>query len=145
VYVVLIGMSHKTAPLELRERLALDDAATLAVERDLLEQGHACEAVALSTCNRTEVYLYAGDSLAALQAAVGRLAEHAGVSAAELEPSVYSHSGDAAIAHLFRVAASLDSMVVGEAQIVAQLKSAYQKACDGGCTNVVFKIGRAHV
>jgi glutamyl-tRNA reductase len=138
VLVVVTGISHKTAPLDLRERLALDEEAALRVSRAVLDSGAACEVVALSTCNRTELYLYASDSLAARQAAVQRLAGEAGVSVGELEPSLYSYSGDAAIAHLFRVTASLDSMVVGEAQIVAQLKAAYQQACEGGCTNVVF-------
>ncbi len=136
--VVVTGISHKTAPLDLRERLALSDEETLRVARELVEEGAACECVALSTCNRTELYLYAGDSLAARQAAVERLSRHAGVAAGELEPSLYSYSGDGAIAHLFRVTASLDSMVVGEAQIVAQMKAAYQQACEGGCTSVVF-------
>jgi glutamyl-tRNA reductase len=138
VLVVVTGISHKTAPLELREKLALDADAALRVGRDLLAHAGACEAVALSTCNRTELYTYAADSLAASQTAVERLAKQAQVPAAELEPSVYSYSGDAAIAHLFRVTASLDSMVVGEAQIVAQMKGAYQAACEGGCTSVVF-------
>ncbi len=136
--VVVTGISHKTAPLELREKLALGEDAALRVGRDLMAHAAACEAVALSTCNRTELYTYANDSLAASQAAVARLAQEAGVAVAELEPAVYSHSGDAAIAHLFRVTASLDSMVVGEYQIVAQMKGAYQAACDGGCTSVVF-------
>jgi glutamyl-tRNA reductase len=138
MHVVVAGISHKTASLELRERLALDEEAALRVSQELLDEGVACEAVALSTCNRTELYLYGRDSLAARQAALARLARHAGVSPGELEPSLYSYSGDGAIAHLFRVTSSLDSMVVGEAQIVAQLKAAYQQACDGGCTAVVF-------
>jgi len=136
--VVVAGISHKTAPLELRERLALDEEASLRVAGELLAEGVACEAVALSTCNRTELYLYGRDSLAARQAALAHLARHAGVASGELEPSLYSYSGDGAIAHLFRVTSSLDSMVVGEAQIVAQLKAAYQLACEGGCTSVVF-------
>ncbi len=138
MYVVVAGISHKTASLELRERLALDEEASLRVAQELLEEGVACEALALSTCNRTELYLYGRDSLAARQAALAHLARHAGVAPGELEPSLYSFSGDGAIAHLFRVTSSLDSMVVGEAQIVAQLKAAYQQACDGGCTSVVF-------
>ncbi len=136
--VVVTGISHKTASLELRERLALDEAGALRMARELLDGGAACEALALSTCNRTELYLYGRDSPAARRAAVERLAQHAGAAAAELEPSLYSYSGDAAIAHLFRVTSSLDSMVVGEAQIVAQMKAAYQQACEGGCTSVVF-------
>jgi len=138
VLVVVAGISHKTAPLELRERLALDEETAVRLARELLDTGVACEAVALSTCNRTELYLYARDSLAARQAALAHMASHAGVDPGELEPSMYSHSGDGAIAHLFRVTASLDSMVVGEAQIVAQMKAAYQQAYEGGCTSVVF-------
>jgi glutamyl-tRNA reductase len=138
VLVVVTGISHKTAPLELRERLALEAGAALELERALLERGGACEAVALSTCNRTELYMFARDSLSARQAAVDLLAAHAGVPPAELAPSTYSHSGEAAIAHLFRVTSSLDSMVLGEYQIVAQLKDAYQMACEGGATSVVF-------
>ena len=138
MHVVVAGISHKTASLELRERLALDEESALRVSQELLDEGVACECVALSTCNRTELYLYGRDSLAARQAALGHLARHAGVAPAELEPSLYSYSGDGAISHLFRVTSSLDSMVVGEAQIVAQLKAAYQQACDGGCTAVVF-------
>ena len=134
--VVVTGISHKTASLVLRERLALDEADALRVAQELLDGGAACEALALSTCNRTELYLYGRDSLAARQAAVERLAHHAGVPVSELEPSLYSYSGDAAIAHLFRVTSSLDSMVVGEAQIVAQVKAAFQQACEGGCTSV---------
>ena len=138
MHVVVAGISHKTASLELRERLALDDEAAVRVSLELLDDGVACEAVALSTCNRTELYLFGRDSLAARQAALGVLARHAGVTPGELEPSLYSYSGDGAVTHLFRVTSSLDSMVVGEAQIVAQLKAAYQLACDGGCTSVVF-------
>ncbi len=138
MHVVVAGISHKTAPLDLRERLALDEAAALHLSQALLDEGEACETVALSTCNRTELYLWARDSLAARQAALAHLARHAGVEPRELEPSLYSYSGDGAISHLFRVTSSLDSMVVGEAQIVAQLKAAYQLACDGGCTAVVF-------
>ncbi len=136
--MVVTGISHKTASLDLRERLALDEQNALRVAQELLESGVACEAVSLSTCNRTELYTYAHDSLAARHACVGALARHAGVADADLESSLYSYSGDGAISHLFRVTSSLDSMVVGEAQIVAQMKAAYQLACEGGCTSVVF-------
>jgi glutamyl-tRNA reductase len=138
VLVVAVGISHATAPLELRERLVLDAPAALGVARALQAAGGACEAVALSTCNRTELYMYVRDSLAARQAALELLAGRAGVSPAALEPSTYSHSGETAIEHLFRVVASLDSMVLGEYQIVAQIREAYDIAREGGCTSVVF-------
>ena len=83
--VVVTGISHKTASLELRERLALDEEQSLRLAQELLDEGSACEAVALSTCNRTELYLYGRDSLAARQAAVAHLARQAGVEVNELE------------------------------------------------------------
>jgi glutamyl-tRNA reductase len=138
MHPIVVGISHKTAPLELRERFALsgDEAACLA--RDLLDCDTVTEAVVLSTCNRTEAYLLAADARVAERFAVGRLAERGGVEVAALRAASQRESDGAAIAHLFRVAASLDSMVVGEAQILAQLKDAYQAACDHGCTSVVF-------
>jgi glutamyl-tRNA reductase len=138
MHLVVVGISHKTAALELRERLALSSDAAARFGRGLLEDEAVAEAVVLSTCNRTEAYLFAGDTLAAERLSVERLAELGGVAAAELRAAAYSYSGDAAIGHLFRVAASLDSMVVGEAQILAQLKDAYQSACGEGCTSTVF-------
>ena len=87
--VVVTGISHKTATLELRERLALDEQGALRMAQELLDGGAACEALALSTCNRTELYLYGRDSLAGRQASVERLAKHAGVPPGELEASRY--------------------------------------------------------
>ena len=136
--VVVTGISHKTASLELRECMALGDEASVDVARTLLNEPGVYEAVALSTCNRTELYMYAADVRSAREAAMHLLAERSAKPRNDVEPSTYSYAGDAAISHLFRVTASLDSMVVGEAQIVAQLKNAYQIACEGGCTNVVF-------
>jgi glutamyl-tRNA reductase len=138
VHLVVVGVSHKTAPLELRARLALGDEEATRFARRLLEHDSVAEALALSTCNRAELYLFADDTLAAEQLALTGLAGLADTTVADLRPSVYSFSGDAAIAHLFRVSASLDSMVVGEAQILAQIKDAYQNACGSGCTSTVF-------
>jgi glutamyl-tRNA reductase len=138
MHLVVVGISHRTAPLELRERLVLPCGEAARLGRRLLGADTVAEAVVLSTCNRTEVYLFAGDTSAAERLAFARLAELGGVDAAELRAAAYTTHGDAAITHLFRVAASLDSMVVGEAQILAQLKDAYRAACDEGCTSTVF-------
>jgi glutamyl-tRNA reductase len=138
MHLVVVGISHRTAPLELRERFALTGDEAARMGRSLLDCDTVAEAVVLSTCNRTELYLFADDTSAAVGLAVGRLAERGGVGPAELAVAAYSSCGDAAIAHLFSVAASLDSMVVGEAQILAQLKDAYQAACGEGCTSTVF-------
>ena len=138
MHPVVLGISHKTAPLELRERLALPCADAVALAGQLLDCETVTEAVVLSTCNRTEVYLLATEPAAARQAAAARLAERGGVSVAALVEASSAADGDAAIAHLFRVAASLDSLVVGEAQVLAQLKGAYEAARAAGCTGAVF-------
>ena len=138
MHPVVLGISHKTAPLELRERLALPCADAVALAGELLDCETVTEAVVLSTCNRTEVYLLATEPAAARQAAAARLAERGGVSVAALVEASSAADGDAAIAHLFRVAASLDSLVVGEAQVLAQLKGAYEAARAAGCTGAVF-------
>ena len=136
--VICVGVSHKTSPVELRERLALDDGQCVHVASGFLHDETIGEAVALSTCNRTELYLYGEDTSAARSAALARLAGCGGATADELEPYAYCHTGPGAIAHLFRVAASLDSMVVGEAQILSQIKTAHQVAGDSGCASVVL-------
>jgi glutamyl-tRNA reductase len=121
-----VGLSHKTAPVEVRERIALDEAEAVRLASSLLASDRIAEVLCLSTCNRTEVYAYAvgADDVRALA-----LRELAGLAdAATLEGCAYTYEGREAIAHLFRVASGLDSMVVGEAQILAQLKSAYQLA-----------------
>jgi len=138
MHPIVVGISHKTAPLELRERLALPGDEAVRLGRDLLDCDTVTEAVVLSTCNRTEAYLFAADVRVAEQLAVGRLAGYGGVEPVALRAAAHSESDGAAIAHLFRVAASLDSMVVGEAQILAQLKDAHQAARDDGCTSVVL-------
>lgn len=115
---VVVGLNHNTAPVEVRER-----AAVRAGEEDALLahlSRHAREVMLLATCNRTEVYLagLSGDPLAAFQGAWG----HA------LEDHLYSYSGEDAVSHLYRVAAGLDSLVIGETQIQGQVKRAWQAA-----------------
>jgi glutamyl-tRNA reductase len=122
--ICLIGLNHRTAPVEVREKFAL--GAVEDMETRLLT-GPVREALVLSTCNRVEL-LVVGDEtqlpghvLDAWAGAVGRTAE-------ELSPHVYVYTGGEAVNHVFRVAASLDSMIVGEPQILGQLKEAYRKS-----------------
>ena len=120
--LVCIGLSHRTAPLEVRELLVLPEDAQVA-----FLQGHAqapVEALLLSTCNRVELYL-AGAAEEALHAARRALCSTAG---RDLDGHLYRHEGEAALRHLFRVSASLDSMVVGEPQILGQVKDAFELA-----------------
>ncbi|HEY3743220.1 MAG TPA: glutamyl-tRNA reductase, partial [Bryobacteraceae bacterium] len=122
------GLNHKTAPVELRERLAIGSDVLAETTRALLSRPGVQEAMILSTCNRVEVAV-ACESRPDLTAA---LAKSRGLEAAFIEPYVYRHEGTEALRHLFRVASSLDSMVVGEPQILGQLKNAYQVAKDHG-------------
>ena len=120
--LLCLGLSHKTAPLEVREKLAAEEPLERALAA--LVDGPN-EAMALSTCNRVELYL-AAPSLEAIAAKVREALSTIG-GAAALE-HLYEHRGEKALVHLFRVAASLDSMVVGEPQILGQMKEAFERA-----------------
>ena len=124
--LVLVGTSHKSASVELRERLHLKDAEAGALAAAIANGG---EAVALSTCNRTEVYLV-GDGETADKRAFAALAERAALPAVKLRESTYAVADEAAAVHLFRVAAGLDSLIPGEAQILGQVRAAYEAACE---------------
>ncbi len=136
--IILIGMNHRTAPLEVRERLAIscdDDARML---RELKEIVQIREALYLSTCNRVEVLAHVSD----MEAAVGNLKHfifsHGNLSTEEMERCLYIHCHDEAIRHLFRVASSLDSMVMGEPQILGQVKDAYRRCVEQEATGVML-------
>jgi glutamyl-tRNA reductase len=134
--LLLVGTSHRLAPVEVRERVALDPDGEAALARRLGEGG---EAVCLSTCNRTELYLAASDTDAVGERATGELAELGGVPRSELEPYLYRLEQDAAAAHLFRVAAGLDSLVPGEGEIQGQVRSAYGRGAVGPLLDRLFR------
>jgi glutamyl-tRNA reductase len=127
--LVLVGTSHHHAPVELRERVALDpeQAAALAVRLG--------EAVCLSTCNRTELYLVAYDADEMELRAVAALAE----LEPQVEPALYRLRDQAAALHLFRVAAGLDSLVPGEGEILGQVRAAYDAGTPGLVLDKVFR------
>ena len=126
--LLVIGISHKTAPVELRERVALPEGRAAGVLRELVSTEHIHEAVALSTCNRTELYLAVGDDVEAETAALGILARQADIRPTELVSHLYSLRNADAARHLFRVTAGLDAMIVGETEIQGQVKRAYELA-----------------
>jgi glutamyl-tRNA reductase len=133
--LLVTGVSHKTAPVEVRERLAFAEATLPSALRALLAQTGVSEAMVLSTCNRVEIAVSAEDAIDPVATVYGFLQESRGVTPEELGPSLYHHEGRDAIHHLFRVASSLDSMVVGEPQILGQLKAAYAHAKANDCLN----------
>jgi glutamyl-tRNA reductase len=122
------GVNHRTAPLALREPLALEEDKLRELLRDLPTSGVLGEAVILSTCNRVEVYGIAEAVGEARTLCFRRLGQHRGVDVAALEPLLYTHDDADAVRHTFRVAASLDSMMVGEPQILGQVKDAFALA-----------------
>ena len=136
--LLALGVSHKTAPLELRERLALTEGRAVGVLRELVSEEPISEAAALSTCNRTELYLVVADPVEAETAALGVLAREAEIRPTELLGHLYSLRGTEAARHLFRVTAGLDSMIVGEAEIQGQVKRAYELALVEGATGPIL-------
>jgi glutamyl-tRNA reductase len=128
--VVLVGVNHRTAPVEIRERLAMPADRLLESLDSLRSTGGLDEAVILSTCNRVEIYAVAPRETGSRDI-VSWLAGTHGLSTRELKRHSISLSGEQAVAHLFRVASSLDSMVVGEPQILGQLKTAFLAALEG--------------
>jgi len=128
MHLIVVGLSHKTARIEQREKAALTEPATRALIRDLKAVPEITEAAALSTCNRTEVYLVSDDSAAGEEMATRALVAHSQIGRPELECARYSLRDDRAAGHLFRVAASLDSMVLGESEIQGQVRAAFEIA-----------------
>ena len=132
------GLNHKRAPVELREKLAVDGAALPAALAELRAGLGAQELILLSTCNRVELYsVHEGETPSPEQVTALLAARHA-VPATQLGPALYHHQGADAVRHLFQVTSSLDSMVLGETQIIGQVKDAYQAAHEAGATGRVF-------
>ncbi len=126
--LLAIGVSHKTAPVEVRERLALTEEVAHAFVRDVHGVGDVQEVVAVSTCNRTELYLVVDDPVEAESTVLGMLARHAHTRPTELAGAIYSHHNCEAARHLYRVTSGLDSMIVGEDQIQGQVKRSFELA-----------------
>lgn len=137
--LAIVGVNHTRAPLELRERLAFAPAELAAALSALRDALHSSEEVILSTCNRVELYLVRDEPSGPVDAAVASfLAASKGVPIDRVAPVLYAHTGADAVRHLFKVVSSLDSMVLGETQIIAQVKAAYQAARDAGRAGRVF-------
>ncbi len=136
--LLALGVSHKTAPLELRERMALTEGRAVGVLGELLERPEVLEAAAISTCNRTELYLFAADPVGAESTALGLLAREADTQPTDLVGHLYSLRASAAAEHLMAVTAGLDSMIIGEAEIQGQVKRAYELALVEGATGPIL-------
>jgi glutamyl-tRNA reductase len=132
--LITLGVSYKTAPVELRERLALSDTRIPEVLAELHAHAAVQEAVILSTCNRTEVSVVVDDPVAAETAVIGTLTSRSELRPTELAAVMYAPRNCDAARHLFRVTAGLESMVLGEAEVQGQVKRAYEHALAAGTT-----------
>jgi glutamyl-tRNA reductase len=139
MHIVVVGLSHKTAPVEIREKLAVPESRLGEALNRLCSYPGIKEGMLLSTCNRVEVYAVVEE----LEPGYSRIQEfladaHLSVSSEQLTPHLYWQTGDRAISHLFRVACSLDSMVVGESQILGQVKDAFEMALTHKTTGLIL-------
>jgi glutamyl-tRNA reductase len=134
VTLLVLGLSHKTAPVEQREKAALAEGDVRTLLRELRQGGAVSEAVALFTCNRTEVYVAAPDPLAAEEAVADAIVANTRMTPDELACARYVLRDDRAAGQLFRVASSLDSMVVGESEIQGQVRAAWSVSREEGAS-----------
>jgi glutamyl-tRNA reductase len=132
--LLALGISHKTAPVALRERLAFTETEASEFARQTTATPEVREAVVISTCNRTEVYLVVGDPVRAESDVLGLLAGRASIRPTELAEAIYSPRNCDVARQLYRVTAGLDSMIVGEAEIQGQIKRSHEAAMKAGCT-----------
>jgi glutamyl-tRNA reductase len=136
--VIVVGLSHKTAPVAVLERAAVG-AEELAKTVDELHRDEiVSEVLLLSTCNRVEVYADVARFHRGVEEITSVLARHAGLPVAELTDYLYVHFAEAAVEHMFRVASGLDSMVVGESQILGQVRAAYSLGIESGSVGSVL-------
>src|SRR5437763_3252979 len=138
MHLLLVGISRRTAPVELRERLDFQARGLDRALRALAERGAAREAVVLSTCNRAELYAACDDLAQSRASLMTFVSEFNGVDRAELAPHAYDASDLDVARHLFRVAAGLDSLVVGEPQILGQVKEAHTLASEARTSGPVL-------
>jgi glutamyl-tRNA reductase len=141
--VLVVGVSHKSAPVALLERLALDAEGVTKLVDDLMGSDHVTEATIIATCNRLEVYADVDRFHGSVEEVSRLLVERAGESTEALVPHLYVHYDDGAVSHLFNVASGLDSMVVGEGQILGQTREALRLGQElgsvGPALNVLFQ------
>jgi glutamyl-tRNA reductase len=137
--IVVVGLNHNTAPIDIRERLAFDSEQTLRALIELKNRVREAELVLLSTCNRVELYIACDRTEDAIAGETANfLSEFHNVPLEDFQDFLYVHNDEDAVRHLLTVASSLDSMVVGEAQIIGQVKESYKIACAAKSTGKVL-------
>jgi len=138
--VLVVGVSHRSAPVPVLERLALDPTGVSKLVAEVLDSAHVSEAAAVSTCNRVEIYAEVDRFHGSVEDVSAMLAAQAGESREDVIPHLYVHFDEGAVAHLFAVAAGLDSMVVGESQILGQVREALRRGQDDGSVGTALNV-----
>ena len=136
--IVLIGINHKTAPVELRECIAFSGDESVTALQTLRRQPNINEVLLFSTCNRVELLFVTDNKSGTISATKDFIADFNKIPREQFDGALYIHEGDEAVRHVFRVAASLDSMVVGEPQILGQIKDAYRMAIEINSSGVIL-------
>jgi glutamyl-tRNA reductase len=141
--VLVVGISHRSAPVPLLERVAMDAEGAAKLAKDVAAGEHVTEAAVIATCNRLEIYADVDRFHGSVEELSGLLVERAGRSTEALLPHLYVHYDDGAVSHLFQVASGLDSMAVGESQILGQTRDALARGQESGTVgpalNVLFQ------
>ena len=135
--ITAIGLNHKTAPVDVREHLTFGPDIIVAALRNLVENLGVEEAVILSTCNRTELYCVTNGQ--SRNEICHWMSAFHGLDAAMVNPYLYSHADEEAVSHLLGVSSGLDSLVLGEPQILGQVKQAFQTAQEAGTTGKLLQ------
>ncbi len=141
MHLIVVGLNHKTAPVEVREAITFSQEEMGDAFRMLLSLASVSEAVILCTCNRVEIYAVTPEVHAGISEVKFFLSKYHSISPEVLENHLYTYSNEEAVLHLFRVSSSLDSMVIGEPQILGQVKEAYSVACKHrACSAILNKL-----
>jgi len=140
MFIIAVGVSHKTTPVEIREKLAFDSSQLISIFDRLKSTGKIAGCVILSTCNRTEIYVTSKDTDFALSEVWKLLSDKSGIDIEQLKEYLYSFTCQQAITHLFKVVSGLDSMILGEMEILGQVARAYQIACENSASNTVLNV-----
>ena len=136
--IVLIGINHKTAPVELRECIAFSGDESITALQTLRRQPDINEVLLFSTCNRVELLFVTDDKTRTISTTKDFIAEYNKIPLEQFDDALYIHEGNEAVRHVFRVASSLDSMMVGEPQILGQIKEAYRMATEMKSSGVIL-------
>ena len=136
--IIVIGLSHRTATVEIREKVAFSPSLIEKPLHDLIALDDIVEGVIVSTCNRVEIYATTRDIAGGISRIKRFMADHHCIPLETLDPYLYSYHSEAAIRHVFRVASSLDSMIVGEPQILGQIKTSYGYAAEYRSSGIIL-------